>query len=494
MNKRIWVSLAALLVVFCLCVTVVGLISAGAILFSGNSQGDGTALPAQITPSGRSVTQTPLARQATATPDSPENANAFTPTPPAARAELDRETARQMDQIQQEVLRLRGLTLSQPVQRALMSQEALRNHVETNFFEDYTVEEAADDARVLAAFGLLEADFDLFNFYLDLYSEQIAGFYDSETKEMYVIQGHSFGGPERSTYAHEFTHVLQDQTYDLREGLNIREEYCREDSEYCAAVSALIEGDATLTEQYWLYTYGSDQDRSEIEAFYEEYTSPIFDSAPAYMQEDFAFPYREGVEFVLSLFERGRYEAINAAFANPPVSTEMILHPEKYPDDRPLPVELPDASLVLGRDLRELDRGVMGEWYTYLILAHGRSQSFRLAEALARQAADGWGGDAYSVYWDEAAGLPVTTLAAVWDTPSDAQQFASAFRSYAKFRWGDPSQTGAGGSLLAWENTPDGAVVFRSGETGTLWVVAPTLADAQLLAEASAPEAVLGAR
>jgi hypothetical protein len=111
---------------------------------------------------------------------------------------------------------------------------------------------------------------------------------------MYVVSDEGFNGTERMTYAHEFTHVLQDQTYDLENGLKDNEAYCKNETEYCAAITALIEGDATLSEQYWFYKYSTDLDKSQVQEFQNSYTSPVYDSAPAYMKEDFLFPYQYG--------------------------------------------------------------------------------------------------------------------------------------------------------------------------------------------------------
>jgi hypothetical protein len=81
------------------------------------------------------------------------------------------------------------------------------------------------------------------------------------------------------------------------------------------------------------------------------------------------FPYMSGMEFAQSLFDRGGWDAIDAAYANPPVSTEQILHPDRYPADQPVTVELPDLQSVLGDGWTELYTNVLGEWYTYLILS-----------------------------------------------------------------------------------------------------------------------------
>ncbi|GIV63039.1 MAG: hypothetical protein KatS3mg045_0378 [Bellilinea sp.] len=475
MNSRIPASILVLLVLFCLGSLAVVCITAG-VLWQNS-------LNPSPTPLSLASTMTASPQPQSATPTSPPSGDSqatpsLTPTRPISAE--DAAILKQMEQIERQVATLRGLPLLQPVQRRLMNAEELRRHVEEDFLKDYSAEEARQDAQVLSVFGLLNSDYDLYSLYLDLYSEQVAGFYDSETKEMYVVQGGTFGGMERSTYAHEFTHALQDQHYDLREGLKVNPDYCKEDSEYCAAVQALIEGDASLTEQYWLYQHGTAQDRRDIEAFYANYSSPVLDTAPSFLREDFAFPYREGVDFALTLFQENGYEAIDAAFANPPVSTEMILHPEKYPDDRPVTVSLPPAETLLNRPVEELDRGVMGEWYTYLILAHGLQENWRIADELARQAAAGWEGDAYAVFWDETANQAVMVLLSEWESERDAGEFRQAFTAYARLRWGEADQQDLERGWL-WQETADGVIFFQQRGSQTLWLIVPREADLPLL-------------
>ncbi|GAP09030.1 hypothetical protein BECAL_00163 [Bellilinea caldifistulae] len=475
MNSRIPASIVILLVLFCLGSLTVVCITAG-VLWQNTLRPSPTPLSLASTVAVSPLLATPVS---TPTPsDTTEVAPSPSPTRPISAE--DAAILRQMEEIERQVAALRGLALLQPVQRRLMNAEELRQHVEENFLKDYSAEEARQDAQVLSVFGLLNSDYDLYSLYLDLYSEQVAGFYDSETKEMYVVQGGTFGGMERSTYAHEFTHALQDQHYNLREGLKVNPDYCKEDSEYCAAVQALIEGDASLTEQYWLYQHGTAQDRRDIEAFYASYSSPVLDAAPSFLREDFAFPYREGVDFVLTLFQKNGYPAIDAAFANPPVSTEMILHPEKYPDDRPVTVSLPPVETLLNRPVEELDRGVMGEWYTYLILAHGLQENWRIADELARQAAAGWEGDAYAVFWDETANQPVMGLLTEWESERDAGEFRQAFTAYARLRWGEADQQDLERGWL-WQETADGVVFFQQRGNQTLWLIVPREADLSLL-------------
>jgi len=374
----------------------------------------------------------------------------------------------QMDQIQQQVTSIRGLSLLTDLQRAMMSEEELKDVVVNEFFVDYTPEDAAKDALELSVLGLLEPGFDLLQFYLDLYSEQIAGYYDSETKEMYVVGG-EFTGLERMTYSHEFTHALQDQHYDLENGLNLNDDTCEADTEYCAAVTALVEGDAVLSEQLWFLGNGTEQDRNDIVNFQQTYSSPVFDSSPAFMKEDFLFPYQQGFDFVNSLYSRGKWKAVDAAYANLPVTTEQIIHPEKYPDEKPVVVEIGDYVYDLGPGWSEYDRNVMGEWYTYLILGAGRSANIRLNQDTAKTAAAGWGGDTYLFLINETSNETAFVWLSTWDTQKDSNEFFEASRDYGSARWGDSIESES--DLVSWDSAQEGRITMVRNGKYVLWTI-----------------------
>ncbi|MHC1740293.1 MAG: hypothetical protein AB9897_04195 [Anaerolineaceae bacterium] len=379
---------------------------------------------------------------------------------------------KQMDQIQEEVMSYRGLTMTKPLSRALLSTAQLKDHVINEFFADYTAEDAKKDAEELSAFGLLPADFDLHDFYIKLYSEQIAGYYDQKTKDMYTVSDEGFNGTERMTYAHEFTHVLQDQTYDLENGLKMNEEYCKNETEYCAAVSALVEGDATLTEQYWFYKFSTDLDKQQVTQFQQTYTSPVYDSAPAYMKEDFLFPYSQGLNFVSSLYSKNKWKSIDAAYKNPPVSTEQILHPEKYPKEVPIKVDVPDLLPTLGNSWAEIDRNVMGEWYTYLVLYDGRTPSIQLDQQVAKDASAGWGGDTYVYYANDTAKQFVLVWKSVWDTKTDSDEYWQASLSYGNARWGTPLKDST--TSISWQSDSEGLVTMQQLGKMVLWMMTPS--------------------
>ncbi len=405
---------------------------------------------------------------------------------PQSDSSLTREILDQMDEIEDQMVKIRGLQPTGPVDRTLLTSEELRQHVLDDFFADYVEEEAIDDARTLALFGLLEEDFGLYAFYIDLYSEQVAGFYDDEIKQMFVVQGPKFGGSERLTYAHEYVHALQDQHYDLSEGLGYNDEACEQDSERCAGIQALVEGDATLAEQQWMLTYATDQDWQDLSEFIDSFQSPVFDSAPAFMQQDFLFPYDFGFAFVDDLYLEGGWAAVDAVYADPPSSTEQILHPERYPDDRPAWLEVPEVGSALGEGWEPIDQDVLGEWYTLLVL-----QEY-IGESEAEAAAEGWGGDYYVALFNEGQEKGMLVLGTKWDTVRDAHEFFGGFLSYGDARFGERILSST--THAEWEGTEGFASIELRGDQ-TLWLLAPdedTLRDLRDATEF--PAAVLKSR
>lgn len=418
-------------------------------------------------------TSTPVAQAAASTSRPTRRAGSATSSPTLAT--LSPKIRAEMDDIQTQVAQLRGLKPLDQVDRQLISPEDLQAKVESDFLTGYSKTDAEHDSQLYSLLGLLPSDFDLWDFYSQLYAEQVAGYYDDEAKVMYVVQGSGFDGPERLTYAHEYTHALQDQQFGLRDNLGYTESKCKADSERCAAIRALVEGDATQLEDQWLRNFASQQDIDQILAFYNTFQSPVYDSAPQFLQESFAFPYAEGLAFVQSLYRQGGWAAVDAAYANPPVSTEQILHPDRYPaDDAVYLAPLDGMDTGLGSDWTSIDEGTFGELFTRQVL-----EAF-LPQDTADRAAEGWGGDVYQAYSQPSTNGTALILITIWDTIRDAQEAALAWRDYGDARFGDHHSVGSG---YRWEGDGTVAIVDRQS-TQTLLILAPDQATADALVDA----------
>ena len=407
----------------------------------------------------------------------PTAAPPFNATPAPAVTQSADEMDALMDEIEQQVMDIRGLSASKPVERQFMTDEELRDYNLKSFEEDYSREEAQDDTRVLAAFGLLDPSFELYDFYLDLYSENILGMYDNEAEpsgKLFIIsESNRLGAVERVTFAHEFQHALQDQNYGLK-ALGLSDEGWEEDSERSAAAQALVEGEAMLLEGLWQDQYYTQADWDEYYAnAYADPDSAYF-RAPAYLQKDFYFPYDQGYQFVKRLYDRGGWPEVDAAFKNPPVSTAMILHPEKYDSgEAPQIVAAPVLTDTLGADWRQIDTNVMGEWYTSLILEQ------QIDEGEAAQAAAGWGGDRYTVSYDESDNQTVVAWHILWGTTSDAEEFIDAFQQYGDARFGGSAEIGEGS--LCWLSR---STCLYFTPQATLWIFAPDAAALEKVRQA----------
>lgn len=459
-RKNIIISCAVILVITCVCL--------GMIVVSG--VGVSLIWPIEFR---QEVLPTPITE--TLEPSEP---SIIDEELPYTADPLPEDIAEVVLEIEAQVSQIRGLTLSEPVPRTLITPEELEDIVMGEFFVDYSDEDARQDVLILSLLGLLPSDYDLKNFYNELYSEQISGFYDSETKEIFIVKGTTFGGSEKITYAHEFTHALQDQTFRFDEGLNYNEEACETDSERCAAIKSLIEGDAVFTEILWFQTYATRSDFKDIMETFEDYDSPILDNAPPYFQADLFFPYEKGFAFVEYLYNQGGYELVDAAYDNPPVSTEQILHPERYPWDQPRMVTLPNLEDNLSGDWILFDQNVMGEWYTYLILGQSYYETYRIPQDQAESASAGWGGDAYVFYLNETTDEVVFILDTVWDTTDDAEEFFVTLIQYANNRWDIADELITG--KPTWRGREGTVVLLQEGDR-TLWIIAPTDALAEML-------------
>jgi hypothetical protein len=177
---------------------------------------------------------------------------------------------------------------------------------------------------------------------------------------------------------------------------------------------------------------------------------------------------------VSELFIEGDWAAVDEAYAHPPVSTEQILHPDRFPDDVPILLEVPDISEALGEDWEEAGRRILGEWYTRLTLES------LLPSDLVSGATEGWGGDLLLTLQSLRAGEEALALVTRWDTFSDAQAFFASFLQYGEARFGEGSATT---TLAVWEGVEEYSRLERSSDQ-TLWILAPDQAAAEALREA----------
>lgn len=325
-----------------------------------------------------------------------------------------------------------GLRFKTPPRVESQPRDSVRAFLERRFNEDLPASELSGMERAYKAFGMLPASMDLRSFMLDLLTEQVAGYYDPKAKTLYVVEG----GDEavtNITIAHELVHALQDQHFNL-DSL----QRARHDNDRLTAGQAVVEGQATLEQIGSMI--GSDNtitgtpggwDRVRQMIRDMQGSMPIFASAPTILQETLIFPYLTGAEFMRKFKQEAKGES---PFTRMPVSTEQMLHTERYfaTRDDPTTVTLPAplASTVVYQNN-------LGEFETRILL-----YEYLKDQGSAVRGAAGWDGDRYALIQTPRG--DAIAWVTVWDTSIDAAEFFDLLDASMIKRHGGRITPGAG--------------------------------------------------
>ena len=351
---------------------------------------------------------------------------------------------------------IRELLILRPVKSGAQSRVEIERMLVKNFDEQMTPAKVHATELALRKFGLAPSDFEYRSFIIKLLTEQVAGYYDSKTREFHLADWLDLEG-QKPVMVHELTHALQDQHFNLRRF----EKWPHGDSDAELAAHALIEGDATLAMSIYMA-----QNPMVALAFVRSLgaaamSSAQFNQAPRALRESLIFPYGQGTEWATQLYKRGGWSMVSKAFTRLPLSSEQILHPEKYFSyERPVKVVLPDLRNLLGPGWKEVDSDVNGEWSYYLIL-----DQFLNSPAESKRAAAGWGGDRYDIYEGPKRGQVLLAHVSAWDTENDAREFFDAYVKRTAKRYPDatllPEMKSPGpNTILSWQ-TKEGRVVIE---------------------------------
>jgi hypothetical protein len=381
-------------------------------------------------------------------------------------------------EVLKETSELRQLPILHTVKSDTQSRAEIERFLIKNMDEDTTPAEMHATEVSLKKLGLVPQDFQFRSFIIKLLTEQVAGYYDPKQQEFFLADWIDLDG-QKPVMAHELTHALQDQHFDLRRF----EKWPKGDSDAELAAHALIEGDASLAMSAYvarnpariialMKSMGASQSATEE-----------IDRAPRALRESLLFPYEEGMQWVTQLYKKAGWPLISKAFTELPQSTEQILHADKYfAHDAPVKLTQPDISSTLGSGWKRIDTDVNGEWSYYLIL-----DEYLKSEQVSRRAAAGWGGDRYSVYEDAKSGGGVfLTQLTAWDTEQDATEFFAAYAKRTELRYKSatplPSKaTGANVEEKAWRTDEGNVILQRRGQRVLILEGLPEGKDARAL-------------
>lgn len=361
--------------------------------------------------------------------------------------------------------RIRGLKFSKDVPVGAKSRKELQKFVIKMFEEEMPEAKMLEVRRTLLAFGLIPQSSNLRGILTRFYTNNIGGFYDPGTKQLYIIgsQKLSQGAAQQqnAVIVHELIHALQDQNYDLFSLHKI----AKNNDDQSAALSGLIEGDATLG-MFAQQMAGTPSQQKFFVQFFQ-FTTDLSKEfmgtnkdVPGILQDTMFFNYTQGIEFNWKLKQAKGIEGINKAFRDIPASTEQILHPEKYISDQrdePWEIELADLSSFYPKadGWEKVSENTMGELGTQILLREylayrnlhsklgglwrsaskntflrglGRMAAKMWTAKSVNSAAAGWGGDRYVVYYNSKDDVTSLVWYTLWDTERDAREFAQAYR------------------------------------------------------------------
>ena len=385
--------------------------------------GPATEEPRSAAPPNRPATEEPRSA-------APPRAGVARPATPRERAAVD-DLVRAAEAVRQ-------LKLRKPVQVEIEDGEAIAQSLRAQIDED-EIERAR---TVYGALGLLDTESDLRSMFAAVLGEQVIGYYDPETARLVVrdsVMVALAGEPSSEqtqeaslVLVHELVHALQDQRLGLGESY---EQARTADADN--AFRAVVEGDATLA----MLAHALDQQGIPLSAAregiqqmgsYLDLNALVrgekLDDAPAIVRVTLVAPYLRGLQFIAAVEGRGGWPAVNNAHRRPPLSTEQVIHPQKYFDrEPPEAIEVPDHEEVLASGFERVERDTLGELELSVYLGQLNESG------TDDEAAAGWAGDQLVVYRrGEELGVVWWTT---WDTEKDAEEAHRAAREVA------PSET-----------------------------------------------------
>ena len=301
------------------------------------------------------------------------------------QAKSEQDLARLVDSLRGPVERATGLRFTSPPRSAMRSKDQVRAYLIRKLDEELPPERLRGLETTYRLFGLLPDTLQLRPLLIDLYTEQVAGFYDPDSATLFGVEG-ADRTQLRLVLAHEMIHALQGQHLPLDSILD-----ARENNDRLSAAQAILEGQATLAS---LEVLAPGQDVAQNPQFWEMYreqvrrqqsTMPVFRRAPLVLRETLIFPYLQGAEFMHWWeSERPGHDALRPADAGldragaPP----RALRPGRRPGADGIS---PESGVVY--------EDVLGEAEIRVMLA-----TLAGSDEVQTVLPIGWGGDRYRLY------------------------------------------------------------------------------------------------
>lgn len=355
----------------------------------------------------------------------------LTPTPspspssaPSAQPPPTTALSNQVDAVIATVPAVRELDPTRDVLYELISRGQFIDDLVELQDAEVPVEVRRAEERLYKRLGLLAEDADLDALVQELYGAQVLAYYQPENGHFYLIgDDESLSATDKLVVAHEYTHALQDQHFDLKDTVSDNTQLDAQLAEI-----AVIEGDATLTSQLWTTDNLDFGDLLQllIEGF-SQLDEASLDGIPLVLRRQLEFPYTEGFVFATALHDEGGFAAVNDALTTPPASTEQILHPEKYwAHEEPVDLHGIVFSPPIGTSFAKVYEQTLGELGIQILATGGEIPDGAIpglpVDWPHQEVAAGWGGDRLQML-EASDGQWMIYWLTAWDTEADATEF-----------------------------------------------------------------------
>jgi hypothetical protein len=356
------------------------------------------------------------------------------------------------DEVLSQMSEITGLRQRTPLKKSLRSREEIRAYVIKQMDEEKKPAERYAGARSAEAFGLLPKGFDLDKFLVEVLTEQVEGLYDPKTQEFYIADWSPIDD-QRMVMAHELTHALEDQHFQIEAWQHAARP--NEDAEL--ARDAVLEGSAmaAMMDYLMLGTGHSIQDIPDFDPstlMGDLGASPALKEAPPFIKDSLMFPYMNGLTFSAAVLRPTGWSGLSRIFERPPVSTQQILHPSLYQSGKiPTNVSLPSLEKLLGPSWVKLDENIMGEFGWKEVL-----KQF-LDSDRAKTMAAAWDGDWYALYEQKENKRLVLAARLHLDSEEHASRFFGQYSEALEKKYSGRTNLLRRPNFFAFD-TPDGSV------------------------------------
>ena len=362
---------------------------------------------------------------------------------------------------------VRGLPLNEGIEQGTMTDAALAQYYEDAATEAVLRGDVNYDAlnTTYRLLHMIEPDDSILD--APEGATGILGFYAHDGDQLALISdaADELSLDNEATLAHEYVHSFQDKAFDLsklmRRGAG--EEQGKANTEYADAITALVEGDATVAMFQYVEKMAGEEGLREWLASSDEAAQNLAaesqDAGPPAFGRYAAFPYVYGSAFVRYLYDDGGWGKVDAAYEDPPQTEEQIIHPEKYlGHEEAVPITLRDVSSDLGEGWVQEQDSLFGEFDVYNWIRSTLDNEFQ-----ATSAAAGWGGGRIAVYSNAAdEGRVLVHIVLMWDSTQEAREFYTAFADTVKLIDPEPEILDPSLQMIGWEG---------EDEAGEAWIV-----------------------